>query len=118
MATPSATTMTFEQWTAEGQRRFGADRNRWRFVCPCCGHVATPADWRAAGASDGEIAFSCVGRHVDGARKAFEERGVGPCSYAGGGLFKLNPVTITAPDGTEHSMFAFAAASAADGATP
>ncbi|MBA9071867.1 hypothetical protein FHR71_005660, partial [Methylobacterium sp. RAS18] len=32
----------------------------------------------------------------------------GPCNYAGGGLFKLNPVIVTGPDGSEHAMFDFA----------
>ena len=26
-----------------------------------------------------------------------------------GGLFRLNPLTVTTPDGKEHAMFAFAA---------
>lgn len=85
--------MTRAEWTAEGYRRFGSDVAAWRFVCPCCGHVASVADWKAAGATDGEIAFSCIGRRVGPAREAFGE-GVGPCDYAGGGLFRLNPVHV------------------------
>ena len=104
--------MTLEEWNAEGERKFGPDRMKWRFVCPVCGHVAMVKDWREAGASEGAVAFSCVGRWIDGSRKAFEERGVGPCTYAGGGLFRLNPVRIVVRrpllSDEVHDMFDFA----------
>ena len=100
--------MTYDEWMAEGTRLFGPDQQTWRFVCPVCKHVATPADWKAAGASEGAIGFSCVGRWGPNPRDAFERgKKPGPCNYAGGGLFRLNPVTVTAPDGSEHQMFAF-----------
>jgi hypothetical protein len=98
--------MTHEEWLAEGRRRFGDDIMRWRFVCPSCGHVASVQDWKNAGATEGEVAFSCVGRRTGGSA-AFGERGKGPCNYAGGGLFRINPVSIV-KDGQEHDRFAFA----------
>lgn len=101
------TTMTKAHWEAEGARRFGADIMLWRFACPVCGHVAAVQDWKAAGASEGEVAFSCVGRRIEGSRQAFEKSGSGPCTYAGGGLFRLNPVTVVDGD-KEHQVFAFA----------
>lgn len=86
--------VTEEEWNAEGERRFGADRMLWRFICPSCGHVAAVKDWKAAGAPESAAAFSCVGRWTGaGGEKAFFLKG-GPCNYAGGGLFKLNPVTV------------------------
>jgi len=100
--------MTADEWVKEGERLFGADRDGWRFECPSCHHVATPRQWREAGAGEGEIAFSCIGRHAPTPKEAFENDGRGPCTYAGGGLFRLNPVTVTTPDGKEHTMFAFA----------
>jgi hypothetical protein len=99
-------TITKDQWEAEGLERFGADKMKWKFVCPCCGHITSVDDWFKAGASEGEIAFSCVGRHVKDAREAFG-KGPGPCNYAGGGLFKLNPVTVVNGDNS-HAMFEFA----------
>lgn len=99
--------MTYEAWFAEGKMLFGDDTNKWRFVCPSCGHVATPEDWLKARAPETVIAFSCVGRW-DGtdpkkaAEAAFKNKG-GPCNYAGGGLFTLNPVEV---DGLK--VFAFA----------
>jgi hypothetical protein len=103
-------TMTLEAWQAKARALFGADELAWKFECPSCGHVATAADWKAAGAPEGAVAFSCVGRWLDADdKKTFRKEG-GPCQYAGGGLFKLNPVTVIAPDGKEHMMFAFAEA--------
>lgn len=98
--------MTHVEWLAEAQTRFGADSAKWRFVCPCCGHVASVAEWKAAGASEGEVAFSCIGRRTGAKREALGE-GDGPCNYAGGGLFQLNPVTVDFGAGT-HKVFAFA----------
>ena len=97
--------MTRAEWMAEGFRRFGADHQKWRFICPVCKHVATPQEWLAAGASAGEIAFSCIGRRLPNPRKAFGSNGKGPCDYAGGGLFRLNPVKV---EGMEESFFDFA----------
>lgn len=93
--------MTREEWHAEGVRRFGSDVKTWRFVCPSCGHVASVADWLAVGATKGEIAFSCVGRHMSNAADMCTKPG--PCNYAGGGLFKLNPLDV---DGERYFDFA------------
>ncbi len=104
--------MTHAEWKAEGQRRFGIDPRAWRFVCPSCGHVASVQDWKDAGAPDGAVAFSCLGRYTGdnkaAADKAFKHAG-GPCNYTGGGLFRLNPVEVDFEDGTEPMQaFAFA----------
>lgn len=106
--------LTFEQWNEEGERRFGTDRAKWRFVCPVCKHVASAQDWRDAGAPEGALAFSCVGRWLEAPRRAFEDSGVGPCNYAGGGLFRLNPVRVVRPQESDdevpfvHEVFEFA----------
>lgn len=86
--------LTFEEWSKEGREKFGDDMMNWKFVCPSCGHVAKAADWYSAGARSGAVAFSCVGRYIDGSKEAFRNDGPGPCNYAGGGLFKLNPVRV------------------------
>lgn len=101
-------TVTYEEWLAEAERRFGKNAMDWRFECPVCKHVASVKDWKDAGASEGEVAFSCVGRRADKPRNAFEEEGKGPCNYAGGGLFRLNPVKVTGGPGGDHSVFEFA----------
>jgi hypothetical protein len=95
-----------DAWREEAKRIFGDDPMNWRFVCPSCGHVASVADWKAAGASEGEVAFSCVGRHLKGSKQMCEKPG--PCNYAGGGLIGLNPVAITVEPGKVTRVFAFA----------
>lgn len=100
--------MTHAEWLAEAEKRFGKDPMNWKFVCPSCGHVASVADWKAAGAPSTAAAFSCVGRWLTKAKDAFTDKGKGPCNYAGGGLFRINPVAVTFPDGVEHQAFAFA----------
>jgi len=100
---------TMAEWRAEATRLFGPDLLDWRFVCPSCGHVASVRDWREAGAPVGTTAFSCVGRWLGETddEKTFRRKG-GPCNYAGGGLFGLNPVTVVLDDGSEIKVFAFA----------
>jgi hypothetical protein len=98
-------TLTHEKWVAEARQRFGDDSSQWAFVCPVCGHVAKVQDWKDAGASEGAVAFSCVGRWTD-AGSGFG-KAAKPCDYAGGGLFRLNPVTVTRGDKT-HEVFEFA----------
>jgi len=104
------TQFTHAEWTAEAEQRFGKDPLNWKFKCPCCGYVASVKDWKAAGASSGVVAFSCVGRYrPEGMqRDAFKGRGSGPCNYAGGGLFGLNPVRVLMPDGKTLELFEFA----------
>ena len=98
-------------WREEAVRRFGPDPKGWRFICPLCAHVASVADYKAAGAPNGAIAFSCVGRWLDkGAfvRDAFTGKGDGPCNYTGGGLINLNPVKVHLDKGEPMYAFAFA----------
>lgn len=98
------------QWIEICTERFGADPMKWKFVCPVCNHVASVADWKAAGAPEGAVAFSCVGRWQRVARDAFDGSGPGPCNYAGGGLFQLNPVHVRMKSGEVHRAFDWAPA--------
>lgn len=91
-------------WELEGTRLFGTDKSRWIFVCPSCGHQAAPGDWKAAGADEGAVAFSCVGRYTGSTQEIFSTDG-GPCNYSGGGLLSFNPVAIA---GIESRFFDFA----------
>jgi hypothetical protein len=114
--------MTHADWVAEAERLFGDDAMKWRFVCPVCNHVATVQDWKNAGAPEGAVAFSCVGRYAGLKRDAFglnpqkvargelpPAEGPGPCNYTGGGLFALNPVKVM-HGGEVHTVFDFDAA--------
>lgn len=79
---------------------------KWAFVCPSCGHVQTVADYKAAGAPEGGVAFSCIGRYTGATQELGTKQG-GPCNYAGGGLFRLNPVGVIFED-TKRDVFEFA----------
>lgn len=106
-------TIKYADWLADGERRFGADRLQWRFACPSCGHIASVADWRTAGAPEGAVAFSCVGRYLadrqGAADAAFKNKG-GPCNYTTGGLFNISPISIELEGGDISGAFAFAEA--------
>jgi len=93
--------MTVEEWKAEGIRRFGPDQRNWRFKCPSCGYIASIREWKEAGAPESAVAFSCVGRWMKEHGQIWE--GKQPCNYAGGGLFRLNPVKVG-----DDEVFAFA----------
>lgn len=113
--------MTYAEWVAEGERRFGKNLTKWRFVCPVCGHVASAQDYKDAGAPESEVGFSCVGRWSGFNRDAFglnpdsiasgklpPAEGPGPCNYAGFGLINVNPVAVVTDDGQVAKTFAFA----------
>lgn len=99
-------TLTHKEWLAEAERRLGLDINRWRFVCPSCGYVTSVDRWRLAGAPEGNVAYSCIGRSI-GTTKRLGAK-VGPCDYAGGGLFRLNPVDVVLENGNTRQTFEFA----------
>lgn len=98
---------TLDQWKKLGEEKYGKNQYNWKFKCPACGYIATPQDYIEAGAPDA-IAFSCIGRFKGIAQSGIFpkdgkiKKGI-PCDYAGGGLFKLNPINV---DG--HCIFEFA----------
>lgn len=107
--------MTLDAWRARATELFGPDPLKWKFVCPVCGHVTSVQDWKSAGAPENAFAFSCVGRWTGANPNTAKGnigpdgiQGKGPCNYAGGGLFKLNPVSVVDPDGHVTQVFAFA----------
>lgn len=102
-------TLTHAQWTQEAVRRYGPDPRAWKFRCPSCGHAASVAEWEAARVPE-NTAFSCIGRTMPEAvtkGRAFGKSG-GPCNYAGGGLFKLNPIQVEFAGGKQEKYFDFA----------
>ena len=104
--------MTQADWTEQANTLFGSNPRDWRFTCPACGFVQSIVDFERANVDEGttqkQIAFSCVGRHIPGSRDAFDSTRPRPCNYAGGGLFKLNPVEVRFTDGKIDNFFAFA----------
>jgi hypothetical protein len=95
-------------WIAEGEALFpGMKSGDWRFVCPVCGHSQSARDFKDLGVPEAEInkivGYSCIGRRT-GARTSFDGK-TRPCNYAGGGLFKLNPVRVFDEKGNEEDYF-------------
>ncbi len=110
------TVLSLADFLAEAARRFGPYRREWRFVCPSCDRMTSVGEWIDAGAPEGHIAFSCIGRTLapqigmfpkGEGLKASKQLG---CNYAGGGLFRLNPQPVRLPDGKIEYFFDLAPA--------
>jgi hypothetical protein len=102
-----------ESWLNEAVERFGKTHAAWKFVCPICGYVQSVSECKKAGMEPGAIAFSCIGRWKGAG--AYDGTGGGPCNYAGGGLFRLNPVEVIRTGGGTTRVFEFAEEEKADG---
>ena len=102
--------MTQDEWRAEGERLFGPDQCQWRFVCPICGNVQSPEDFRQykdAGATPASAYKQCIGRYREHARRAFgsgEKEVSAPCDFAAYGLFRLGAVRV---EGVDYPIFDF-----------
>jgi hypothetical protein len=102
--------MTEAEWTALGAELFGADKTKWRFVCPHCKHAISivearklPEDQlRSLREGDWRIEQECVGRHISS---------IG-CDWAAFGLFS-GPFFVARDGGTETPVFGFAMPEAA-----
>lgn len=97
---------THEEWEKEAIGLFGPNTLDWKFVCPACGVATAVREWLEVGAEK-QVAFSCIGRSTKAKREAFGGKGPGPCNYAGGGLFRLNPVAVTMKSGEVNTVFEF-----------
>jgi hypothetical protein len=64
----------------------------YRFKCPICGNIATPADFKALGLDPQLAAQECIGRHVEGSDRAFRNTRAGPCNFAAYGLLRFHVV--------------------------
>ena len=58
-------TYTLNEWREEGNKRFGKDFKKWKFICPKCKTIQTPQDLLDIGVEkekiDGYIGYSCIG---------------------------------------------------------
>lgn len=104
--------ITKEKWLERGRELFGEDPLKWQFVCPMCGHIQTPEDFRQfkdRSAKPEYAYFNCIGRFTDG-KSCFDKTKDGPCDYTSGGLFCFAPIVVI--DGScETPVFAFNEAS-------
>ena len=109
--TATQATYTLDAWRAEARRRGGGDLLDCPFICPLCGNVATPRQFKDAGAEGGRAARECLGRATGapGGLRSGTPRSQ-PCDWAAFGLFGTlgKGVTVVYPDGREVEAFAFA----------
>ena len=67
----AAAEMTWSEFLAEGKKRFGENRNEWRFVCVACGHVQSIADFMARHPGEKrEDVANWLGQYLSGVSKA------------------------------------------------
>jgi hypothetical protein len=117
------TTTPIAEWVAEMEKRGKLDCG---FVCPICGNVASPNDWRALLPdlkNPDRAARECIGRAKprEERRAAFPVPFEGdteppkepesPCDYAAFGLFNICKRQVEFPDGKTVGVFEFAEAS-------
>jgi len=81
-------------------------------VCPICGNVASPEDFRQykdLGATPNSAYCECIGRYCKG-RRAFPNKKatVKPCDYAAYGLINLCKSAVILHDGCKTPVFEFA----------
>lgn len=104
--------ISHDEWLKEYERRYGRSLEAGRFVCPCCDHIQSGADFIAVGLNREEtskvLAFSCIGRWTPSPRSAFAKDGSGPCNYAGGGLFRVAPIAVDIGEDEPRFTFDFA----------
>lgn len=100
--------LTINNWLDIGEKLFGTnDKTKWKFICPACGVSILGKEWVDNNAIE-MFAFSCIGRSIKNNDKGdFLKDKKQPCNYAGGGFFRLNPVTVINNSGEENQCFAF-----------
>jgi len=101
-----------EEWEKEGKELFGEDIFKWKYVCPMCGNVVSPEDFRQykdIGATPNSAYSECIGRYCKGRSAFSNKKAIGkPCDYAAYGLINVCKTSVILPDGHETSVFEFA----------
>lgn len=92
--------MPLAEWQAEMERRGKLD---CRFVCPSCGHEASPNDWKGLDGNPQRAPQECIGRLVRAVGS--DEHG---CNWAAFGLIDICKRHIIMPDGKRAPVFLFA----------
>ena len=98
------------EWSSDGERRFGKDRMKWKFICPNCGNIQSPEDFKKykdKGAKPDTAYFNCIGRFMDKCEGTMLNN-KSPCNYTLGGLINFVKTIVISEDGKETHVFEFA----------
>ena len=101
--------LTKKEWEKEGNKLFGSNEFNWKFICPSCGNIQTPEDFRkykGDGATPSDAYFKCIGRFIDGCEGSMDNE-KSPCNYTQGGLLILSQIIVTDDKGKQHKVFDF-----------
>lgn len=95
-------TITLEEFQREGAEK------KWRMLCPACGNIASPDDFKKLGADPQRAAQECIGRAMT--PRVHLEPGKTPCDWAAFGLFKTlgKGMHVKFDDDTTVETFEFA----------
>lgn len=101
--------MSFKEWEAEGERKFGKDKKKWKFKCVNCGHIQSIQDFIDLKVEEPEnyVYFTCIGRFMENCKGILGNK-KSPCNYTLGGLFNLAKLEVIDEEGKKHSAFEFA----------
>ena len=99
----------YEDWIKEGEKLFGKDKKKWKFVCPSCGGIQTIQDFIDLKVEEPEnyVHFSCIGRFTDGCKGEIGNKR-SPCNYTNGGLFNFAKLKVLRDGEKSISVFEFA----------
>lgn len=101
--------LTLDEFRAELKAQ-GVERDDYAFKCPMCNTIQSARTLIAAGAGadfdavQGQLGFSCIGRHTGKGSPATEPKGTG-CNWTLGGLFRTHKLVVVTPDGEKHPHF-------------
>jgi len=99
--------ISHENWKLMGELIFKtSDMNKWKFICPSCGYIASVKDYRDALIPSTFIAEYCIGNWI-GVRGDVNQWGQGPCGFKGD--YETNPVHVTDRLAADDYVFHFAA---------
>lgn len=119
---PDLKEIPVNDWLAEGERLFGADKKQWKWKCSHCGHVQSISDFlelKKLGIIKAEkdvgtlVYFSCIGRFDTRIPKEdvgtiFDKKLKSPCNYTLGGLFCFAKTFVISESGEKIPVFEFA----------
>lgn len=100
-------TITYGEWLKKGEKLFGENKAKWKFVCCNCGNVQSIEDFEKHNIESPEtkVYFSCIGRWTGGKGELGNKEK--PCNYTVGGLLDISQLKII-KDKNEISAFKFA----------